>query len=314
MISNAASSQPKRPAWNLIWMACFLALLLVGLCPGSFAQSDTGRVVGTVTDPTGAAISGATVTITNRDNGLKFNATANAAGEFTVFAVPRGNYTAKIDATGFQSQTTAFTLTVTQVQTLIFTLQPGAVTTTVHVSSAAPLLNTTNATLGETIQGPQITQLPLNGLNFTNLALLTPGVTQGAYGNGNSGVSGNAESFRYNESGSASLAVNGLPPTANNYILDGVDNNDDLVNTLIFFPPIFATQEFKVDTSVAPAQYGRAGGAIVISSIKSGTNSIHGSAFEYYRSGKFDSNPYYIFPGEHFTPNPAYNRNQFGGG
>ena len=186
-------------------------------------------------------------------------------------------------------------------------------TTTVHVSSAAPLLNTTNATLGETIQGKQITQLPLNGLNFTNLALLAPGVTRGNYGNEQSGVNGNAETFRYNESGGGALSINGLQPATNNYILDGVDNNDDLSGTLLFFPDIFATQEFKIDTSVAPAQYGRAGGGIVISSIKSGTNSIHGSAFEYYRSGKFDSNPYYQFLGAGPTPNPAYNRNQWGG-
>lgn len=313
MSTNAISPQPQRQGWSLLWIVILVVLVLVGSGPRSFAQSDTGRVVGTVTDPTGASISGANVTVTNSANGLKFSAVADAAGEFTIFAVPRGNYVAKIDAPGFQSQTTSFTLTVTQVQTLLFKLQPGKVSTTVHVSSAAPLLNTSNATLGETIQGPQITQLPLNGLNFMNLALLTPGVTEGPYGNGLSGVSGNAESFRYNESGSASISVNGLPTSANNYILDGVDNNDDLVNTLIFFTPIFGTQEFKVDTSVAPAQYGRAGGGIVVSSIKSGTNSIHGSAFEYYRSGVFDSNPYYIFPGEHSTPNPSYNRNQFGG-
>ncbi|MGC9293548.1 MAG: TonB-dependent receptor [Acidobacteriaceae bacterium] len=182
-----------------------------------------------------------------------------------------------------------------------------------QVTSAAPLLDTTNATLGAIIQGKQITQLPLNGLNFTNLALLSPGVTRGNYGNTESGVGGSAETFRYNESGGASLSVNGLQPQANNFILDGVDNNDDWTNTILVFPPIFGTQEFKIDTSVAPAQYGRAGGAIVISSIKSGTNSIHGSVFEYYRSGKFDSNPYYQFLGAGPTPNPEYNRNQFGG-
>jgi hypothetical protein len=269
--------------------------------------------VGTVTDPTGASISGATVTITNQENGLKFNATADAAGEFNIFAVPRGNYTANIDATGFQSQTQSFTLSVTQVQTLLFKLQPGAVNVTVKVTDAAPLIDASSATLGETIQGKQITQLPLNGRNFTNLALLAPGVTRGAYGTQESGVNGNSETFRYNESGGAALSVNGLRPQANNYILDGVDNNDGLINTILFFPPIDATQEFKIDTSVAPAQFGRAGGAIVVSSIRSGTNSIHGSAFEFYRSGKWDSNPAYRFQGAAASPNPAYNRNQFGG-
>lgn len=296
-----------------IYLLTLVAFMATGLLFQAHAQSDNGRIVGTVIDPTGAAVPGATVTATNNDNGLVLHATSNAAGEFNIFAVPRGNYTAKIDAPGFQSQTQSFTVTVTQARTLIFKLQPGAISTTVQVTSAATLVNSTNATLGETIQGKQITQLPLNGLNFTNLALLTPGVTRGNYGNPESGVAGNAETFRYNESGGGALSVNGLQPQANNYILDGVDNNDGLVNTLLFFPNIFATQEFKVDTSVAPAQYGRAGGAIVVSSIKSGTNAIHGSAFEYYRSGKFDSNPYYQFLGAAPTPNPAYNRNQFGG-
>lgn len=286
-----------------------LALGSALLAVPAHAQSDTGRVIGTVTDATGGAIPNAVVTVTNVDNGNVLKGTANDTGEFNIQAVPRGNYKATVDVPGFQAQSQTFTLNVTQIQTLVFKLAPGAVTTTVEVSDAAPLVNTTNATMGETIQGKQITDLPLNGLNFTNLALLTPGVTQGAYGNGNSGVSGNAESFRYAQSSSASISVNGLPPTANNYLLDGVDNNDDLVNTLIFFPPVYATQEFQVNTSVAPAQYGRAGGAIVLSSIKSGTNQIHGNLFEYYRTSKWNSNPNYF---SRSAPSPD-NRNIFGG-
>lgn len=279
------------------------------------AQSDAGRVVGTVTDATGAAIPGATIVVTNVDNGGVLNATSNDSGEFNIPAVPRGNYRVTVTAAGFQSQQQTFTLAVTQNQTLLFKLPAGAAGTTIEVNSDVPLVDTTSPTMGETIQGRQLTDLPLNGLNFTNLALLVPGVTTGAYGNGLSGTNGATESFRYNQSGSASLSVNGLPPSANNYMLDGVDNNDNLVNTLIFFPPPYATDQFQVNTSVAPAQYGRAGGAIVLSSIKSGTNSIHGNAFEYYRSGKFNSNPNYIFTGagETFSPKPASNRNIFGG-
>ncbi len=304
----------KKPYFfRKIFSVCLLLFGVCGVLVQAHAQSDNGRIVGNASDTTGAAIPGATILVTNTENGSQLTATSNTQGQFNIFAVPRGNYTAKITAPGFQSQTQTFTIAVTQVQTLIFTLQPGAVATTVQVSSAAPLLDTANATLGETIQGKQITQLPLNGLNFTNLALLAPGVTRGNYGNAQSGEAGNAETFRYNESGGGALSVNGLQPTADNYILDGVDNNDDLMNTLIFFPDIFATQEFKIETDVAPAQYGRAGGGIVISSIKSGTNSIHGSAFEYNRSGAFDSNPYYQFLGAGPTPNPAYSRNQWGG-
>lgn len=302
-----------RSVLRTLFAGILIALIVVVAHTPLRAQSDTGSIVGTVADPTGAAIPGADITITNNDNGLQLKATSNAAGEFNVAAVSRGNYTAKIDAPGFQSQVQSFTLTVTQIQTLLFKLQPGAVSTIVKVTDAAPLINATNATLGETIRGRQITELPLNGRNFINLALLTPGVTHGSYGDNASGVGGNTETIRNNESGGAALSVNGIRPQANNFILDGIDNNEGLVNTILFFPPVDATEEFKVDTSVAPAQFGRAGGAIVVSSLKSGTNQIHGSAFEFYRSGKWDSNQNYRFRGAPEIPNLPYNRNQFGG-
>ena len=312
MSNNIWKLIPSRPR-ILALLALTLGLLVMASPARLLGQSDNGRIVGTVTDPTGAAIPDAAVTVVNNENGLTLSAKSNAAGEFNIFAVPRGNYTASVDAQGFQTQKQSFTLTVTQVQNLIFKLSPGTVSTTVKVTDAAPMIDASNATLGETIQGKQITQLPLNGRNFMNLALLTPGVTQGAYGTQESGVNGNAETFRNNESGGAALSVNGLRPQANNYILDGVDNNDGLLNTILFFSQVDATQEFKVDTSVAPAEFGRAGGAIVISSIRSGTNKIHGSAFEFYRSGKFDSNINYRFNGAPAAPNPPFNRNQFGG-
>lgn len=296
-----------------VWMTVLLlAGLVVLTVPGAYAQSDSGSIAGTVTDPTGAVIPNASVRVTNVDTGQTLHATSNTSGEFQISAVPRGNYKASVTAKGFQSQSTNFQVTVASTQTLIFKLKPGTVSTTVHVTSAAPLIDTSDGTIGSTIQGQQVTQLPLNGRNFTGLALLTPGVTRGAYGNAQSGVNGNAETFRQNESGGAALSVNGLPATADNFLLDGLDNNDSLLNTILIFPNIDATQEFKVDTSVAPAQYGRAGGAIVAASIKSGTNQYHGSAFWFYRSSKFDANPSYRFLGAPASPNPPLNRNQPG--
>jgi hypothetical protein len=298
--------------------ALALAAVLVASPAGlagvaAFAQSDNGSIVGTVTDTSGALVPNAAVTVTNTENGQTFAAKSNASGEFQVFAVPRGNYKAEITAPGFQSQVVNFAVTVTSTQTLTFKLVPGAISTTVDVSAnAAPLVNTTDATIGAVISGQQVTDLPLNGRNFTGLALLTPGVTRGPYGDEASGVSGNSETFRNSESGGASLSVNGLRPQADNFLLDGVDDNDSLLNTILIFPNIDATQEFKVDTSVAPAEYGRAGGAIVASSTKSGTNQLHGSAFEFYRSGKFDANPNYQFLGAGSSPNPSFNRNQPG--
>jgi hypothetical protein len=297
----------------MVWIA--LAALLMSLtAPGLFAQSDTGGIAGTVTDTTGAVVPGATVTATNADNGLKLGAVSNDAGEFTILAVPRGNYQVTIQASGFQTESVNTSVIVTTTQNVTFQLKPAGTATTVEVTEAAPLIDTSNATIGATISGPQVTELPLNGRNFSNLALLTPGVTRGNYGDvaSGGGSANNTETIRNNESGSASISVNGLRPQADNYILDGVDNNDGLVNTILFFPNIDATQEFQVNTNVAPAEYGRAGGAIVISSLKNGTNQYHGSVFEFYRDRSFDSNPNYRFNDAPQTAAGGFLRNQPG--
>lgn len=303
-----------RAGWGTAWAVLLLAILAIFTTLGVHAQSDNGSIVGTVTDQTGAAIPNATIDVTNVATGLKLHATADAAGGFEIPAVPRGSYTAEVQAQGFQSQIVKFTVKVATSQTLVFKLAPGAVSTTLTVTDAAPLVDTTDATIGATIQGKQVTDLPLNGRNFTQLALLSPGVTRGAYGDiaSGGGSSNMTETQRNNESGSAALSVNGLRPQADNYILDGVDNNDGFVNTILFYPNIDATQEFKIDTNIASAEYGRAGGAIVISSTKSGTNRYHGSAFWFYRDRSFDSNPNYRFDGAPATPAAGFLRNQPG--
>ena len=291
------------------------AMVLVGAAASgapraAYGQAESGRIVGTVTDSTGAAIPQVGITLLNKTTGLKLTGTSNGSGELNIAAVPAGDYIATVSAKGFETQTQALTVRVTTSLTLNFVLKPGAEATTVEVTDAALLVNTTDPTLGETIESKQITELPLNGRNALNLALLTPGVTQGSYEEQGQDTAG-----RHGDTGGSALSVNGTRPQANNFILDGVDNNDSLQNVILFFPPVDGTQEFKVDTSVAPAQYGRAGGALVISSIKSGTNQLHGSAFEFYRSNKFAANPNYSFPynGLPAGPKSAYNRNQFGG-
>jgi Carboxypeptidase regulatory-like domain len=302
----------RRKNSNLIQAVIAIAFLLLG---GSglrhlSAQTDTARIQGSVLDQTGAAIPGATVTLSNVDTGASTTATSDGTGSFTFNALVRGNYKAQVQASGFESQNQSMTLEVSQVQALTFHLKPGEVSTSVTVTDAAPLVNTTTSSTGTVIQGRQITELPLNGRNFTQLALLVPGVTRGSYGSDASGANGNAETYRYNETGGASLSVNGLRQQANNFELDGLDNNDSLVNTIVFFPPVEATQEFRVTTSVAPAEFGKAGGAIVQSSIKSGTNSIHGSAFLFDRDQIFDASPNYFSP---TTPASSFHRTQFGG-
>jgi len=264
--------------------------------------------VGTVVDPSGAVVPGVAITLTNTGTGAVNTTTSDVQGNFLVLSLVRGNYTAKAVAKGFEQETVSFELQVSQVKSINFVLKLGASTETVEVTSAAPLLDTDTSSMGEVIEGQQLSDLPLNGRNFTQLALLSPGVTKGAYGSVASGVNGNAETFRNGETGGAALSVNGLVPEANNFILDGVDNNESLANSINFFPPVEAMQEFKVNTSNAPAEFGRAGGAVIQATIKSGTNQIHGSGFWFIRSQDVDANPNYF--GGTVMP---FQRNQFGG-
>src|ERR1700733_1937150 len=273
----------------------FLVLVLV-LCLAGLAlgQTDTGRLFGTISDASGAVIDHAAVTVTNTGTARTVTAETNDSGEYVVNALPAGRYHVEIKKDAFKTATADFTLEVSQVQEISLKLEAGSVTTTVDVTAGVPLVDTATSSMGEVIQGRQVTELPLNGRNFTQLALLTPGVTRGAYGDIASGGSSgtNAESFRNSETGGAALSANGLRPQADNFILDGVDNNDAFVNGIIFFPPAEAIQEFRVNTSVAPAEFGKGGGAIIQTSIKSGTNALHGSAFLFRRSGFADAEPY----------------------
>jgi Carboxypeptidase regulatory-like domain/TonB dependent receptor len=285
----------------------FLALTAVR----GWAQTDTARVEGTVTDATGASVPGATVTIKNLQNNAVTTVTSGGNGDFTASALEPGTYQATVTVAGFASEVQNFKLDVSQVQPLNFKLTIGSQSTTVDVTDAAPLVQTETSNTGLVINDRQLSDLPLNGRNFTQLALLTPGVTRGAYGNQASGVQNNAETLRYNDTGGASLSANGLRPQANNFLLDGLDNNEGLVNTIVFFPPVEAMSEFRVTNSLAPAEFGRAGGLITQAAIKSGTNQIHGSAFAFYRDSVLGgANENYFSPG---TPEPSYHRNQFGG-
>lgn len=272
-------------------------------------QSDTGRVTGTVADATGALIPGASVTLADVDTGTTQTRTTSTDGTFSFPALTRGHYQVRTTAQGFTSQKQDFELQIQQVQTIDFKLTTGSTSTTVDVTDAAPIVDLSTSSTGEVIEGRQVVDLPLSQRNFLELATLTPGVTHGAYGSAASGVSQNVETMRYANSGGGALTVNGLRPQSNNFLLDGVDDNESLVNTIVIFPSPDAIQEFRVTTAVAPAEFGRAGGAIINASIKSGTNQIHGTLFGYFRDQVFDANP------EYFSPTaavPAFQRKQFG--
>ncbi len=286
------------------------ALLIALLCLAAmaYAQTDTARVTGTITDMTGAVIPNASVSVTSAATGQVITVKTNGAGEYAINALPVGKYHLDVKEEGFKGAAADFSLEVSQVLEVSLKLETGSTSTVVDVTGDVPLVDTSTSSTGEVIEGRQVTELPLNGRNFTQLALLTPGVTRGAYGDVSAGGTGgtNAEAFRNSDTGGSSLVVNGLRSQANNFILDGVDNNEALVNSIVLFPPAEAIQEFRVNTSVAPAEFGRAGGAIIQTQIKSGTNQIHGSGFIFDQQSAYNAHAY-------TNPLTPQHRNQFGG-
>lgn len=297
-------SSPRFIGWGL-GAILLLILATTGVC---FAQSDTARLQGTVTDPQGAAISGASVQVTNPQTGFAVTVTTSELGFYSVSALQPGSYRVEVSQKGFKKIVRELALQVAQVGAADFKLDVGEITQSITVKAGSPVMNSADSAIGQVVEGRQATELPLNGRNFTQVALLGPGVTRGNPTGAATGANNNAETFRFGQSGGASLAVNGLRPQNNNFILDGIDNNEALVNTIVFFPPAEAIDEFRVQTSVAPAQFGRAGGALVVTSIKSGTNDYHGSAFWFNRNKNLNARSFFQGP-----PTPGFDRNQFGG-
>ncbi len=287
----------------------FLVLVFVLCLAGwAFGQSSAGTIQGIVTDAQGAVIPGASVVITNQGTGRAITVTSNGEGLFSLPSLDPGSYKVEIDQPNFQKTIKDVILQTAQVVNLEFALQPGATSQTVEVTAATPVVDTATSGISDVVVGRQVTDLPLNGRNFTELAALVPGVTRGQPGNQQTGQGNQAETFRYASSGGGALSVNGLRVQANNFLFDGIDNNESLVNTIVFFVPPDAIQEFRVDTNVAPAEYGRAGGGVVNATYKSGTNDWHGTVFWQTRNNAFDADQNY-FSGEKAS---AFHRNQFG--
>lgn len=284
-----------------------LLLVLTFLAGTALAQTINARLSGTITDSAGAVVSGAAITVTNVGTQRVSTATSDPSGEYVLAALPPAEYVVEVKATGFKTVKQSITLQVQQIAALNLTLEIGQVTENVTVTSDIPLVESASSNISDVVTGRQITELPLNGRNLTQLATLIPGVTRGVAAGQATGAGNNSETFRYNGTGGASLSVNGLRPQNNNFLLDGVDNNESLVNTIIFFPPADAIQEFRVDTSVAPAEFGR-GSGIVNSTFRSGSNQWHGSAFEFHRNSVLDAKPFF-----QVGKNPPFHRNQFGG-
>lgn len=285
----------------------FIAILtaLFLCCPMLMrGQELQGTLKGTVADPSGAVIPGATVTITqNGVNGATRTITTNGAGLYTVTHLPAGNYTVTVTANGFQTFTApTVTLFVAQIRSLNATLQPGATSTTVTVNQSAVALNTTTSGLSGTISGTQVRELQLNNRNFEQLVTLQPGV-----------VSGLPDEVGFGLSNTSSVAVNGARDTANNWTVDGADINDSGSNaTLLNIPSVDAIQEFTLQRSTYDAAYGRSGGGQILVATKSGTSTFHGDAYEFARNTSFNANSYFNKQTTPVTPRAIEHYNDYG--
>ncbi len=251
-------------------------------------QAVSGTILGTVTDSSGAVMAGAKITVVNEGTGLTRNLTADSNGEFTAPSLPTGRYTLIAEVAGFKTLTMSnIELGVDQRARIDLKLEVGTVSESVTITGESPLLQTSSSELGTTVTDEQIEKLPLNGRNFVNLTRTIPGVLRGIPG---ANIDG-AGSLAWRAS--ASFSANGQRPRDNNFMLDGVDNNETWLQTVVIFPSVDSLDEFKMQTSTYSAEFGRSLGGVVNLQIKSGTNKLRGSLFEFHRDDKFDANNFF---------------------
>src|SRR5579859_7225396 len=287
----------------------FLVSLLALFLPSAvFASGPTGTITGTVTDTTGAVVRKARITVLSESTNAVRDAETNDDGDFTVALLPPGRYRVTAENAGFRKSIFSdVTVNVDQTVRVDFALEVGAATEEVRVKDTPPAIQTDTSTLGQVVNDRLVQELPLNDRNFLNFALLVPGSQLPAEGSQNSTQGG-------------ALSVNGAREQSNNFLLDGVDNNDPYINQYVALPSVDAIQEFKVQSSDYSAEFGHGGGAQVNVILKSGTNQFHGSLFEFFRNRQMDAKNFFDLPScTASSPAgtcgdiPRFDRNQFGG-
>src|SRR5690242_9041920 len=279
-----------------------LTLLTLLATAPLLAQFDTAEVLGTIRDNSGAAVSRASITLTNQGTGIEAKTTSGDDGNFTFTNVKIGVYTVTAEAAGFSKASAKdITVNVNARQRVDLVLQVGAVTESVEVTAAAAVLETDSSSRNQLINTKGVVELPLNGRAYSDLALLTTGVLK-------SPSAGSRE---------GSFVVNGLRSTFNNYLLDGVDNNAYGTSNQGFAnqvaqPSPDAVAEFKVITNNYSAEYGRSGGATIDVAMRSGTNSLHGTAYEFLRNTNLNAVGYIFGARPSTFIKPTLQQNQFG--
>src|SRR4051812_15175496 len=282
------------------------SVLLATICfyaPASAdAQTGAATLTGIVTDQSGAAVPGTTVTAVNEATNVPYTAVSNDTGDYTITSMPVGTYVIKAELSRFKTAATKpIQLEAKQIARIDFKLELGAVEQTVEVSGESPVLQTESATVGEVISGTTLNSLPLNGRNTGQLSLLLTGV-----------LTPNPSSFtNIRNFGGGRPYVNGNREQTNNYTIDGVDMNESIDNLVAYQPSPDALAEISVETNNYAADTGNVAGAVISNVIKSGTNLFRGSAFDYYRNSQMDSNSW--VNNRSHAPKPKRRQDIYGG-
>jgi hypothetical protein len=277
-----------------------MVVMIAGVV-GASAQTTQGGIAGTVRDEKGADISGAKITVTNEATGLQREMATEGNGIFRAMALPSGKYEVRAEAPGFSTASVkAVEVGVDQIRTIDVVLRVGARAEVIEVQSDAALTQTETSHVGAIIDNRKVEDLPLNGRDFAQLARLNPGVAVSGGGGGQQGGEGNVSGF----------SSNGQRATSNNFLVDGVDNNNSFAGEPSQLPSVDSIQEFEVQTNTFAAEYGRNTGSVVNLVTKSGTNNLHGSAYEFFRNDVLDARNYF---NQKQFPKSGLHLNQFGG-
>jgi carboxypeptidase family protein len=284
-----------------VWLRLALLLLSFGMCDLAHAQS-TASLNGTVTDPAGAAVPKAKVSATNQATGVVSDTQTDGAGAYLFPALPIGTYRVEVIASGFQTAViSSLKLDVATSVTQNVEVKVGDATEKIEIVADAAIIDTTTNSMGQVINDKTVQEIPLNGRHFTDLSLLTPGtMTPPANGFLSAPLRGQ---------GSFGINTAGQREDTTNWLVNGINLNDNVQNQITFQPPIDTLAESKIDNSAFPAEYGRNAGAIVNLATRSGTNEYHGEAFEFFRNSALDARNYFNPVG--VLQNP-FKRNEFG--
>ena len=267
--------------------------VLLFLCAwGAFAQTTSTSILGTVSDSTGAVISGAKVTVTNSGTGVRRSELTSNTGDFNFPLLDPGEYEVTVEMAGFKTESRKnVTLELNQKARVDFTMQVGAQSERVEVNAEAALLRTDEVSLGQVVDQRRVAELPLNGRNLAGLAVLQPGVQFGQR-MGFDGLSGGGGGVPV-PGATIAISANGQRDTNQHATLDGVAVTEARVNTVPFTPSVEAVQEFKVQSGSYSAEYGTNAGAQLTIALKSGANQFHGTAFEFLRNDVLDAENYF---------------------